>query len=286
MTDDLILITGASGRTGRRMIDRLLKRGRSVRAFVRRAEAAEDLKAAGVAETIIGNLDADADLARAVAGATQILHISPPMHEREDVVARDMIRHAATSGCRLFALYSVLHPVIDVPHHRRKLDAEHALIDSGLPYVILQPSRYMQHLTAIWPQVRDHGIHRMPFSTASRFSLVDLEDLADATARVLCEPGHAYATYQLAGPERLSMDDCAARLGTLLGKPVTAQEQSLDEMKAQARARGVGAERLANMAIMNAHYTAHGLQGNPNVLRMLLGREPNKYEDFVRRDLL
>ena len=37
--------------------------------------------------------------------------------------------------------------------------------------------------------------------------------------------------------------------------------------------------------MMNAHYDAHGLIGNPNVLRSNLGREPTRFVDFVKREL-
>ena len=37
---------------------------------------------------------------------------------------------------------------------------------------------------------------------------------------------------------------------------------------------------------MNAHYTAHGLSGNANVLRWLLGREPTTFAAFVKRELM
>ena len=45
------------------------------------------------------------------------------------------------------------------------------------------------------------------------------------------------------------------------------------------------AERIEVMTKMNAHYDAHGLVGNPNVLRWLLGREPTRFAEFVRREL-
>jgi uncharacterized protein YbjT (DUF2867 family) len=84
---------------------------------------------------------------------------------------------------RSIDLYCIrlLHPLLaDVPHHNRKLQAERALVDSGLNYTILQPSRYMQHLTKIWKTVLATGVHSMPFDTRARFSLVDLADLAEA----------------------------------------------------------------------------------------------------------
>jgi hypothetical protein len=44
-------------------------------------------------------------------------------------------------------------------------------------------------------------------------------------------------------------------------------------------------ERIEVMTKMNTHYDAHGLVGNPNVLRWLLGREPTRFAEFVRREL-
>ncbi len=281
-----ILVTGASGRTGRRVISQLIARGQPVRAFVRRPEAAQELTAMGVADCILGDLEREDDLRRALADVGRVLHICPPMHPAEDKLAASMIELCEAQGVERFVLYSVLHPLADVPHHRRKLEAEHALINSNLAYTILQPCRYMQHLNAIWPQVRDNGLHPMPFDSKARFSLVDLHDLAEATARVMAEPGHDYATYQLAGPARLSMEDCASTLTGLLGREVTAIARSDEEFRRGAQASGMAPARIEGMAVMNAHYTAHGLSGNPNVLCWLLGREPTRFADFVKRELM
>ena len=282
----IILVTGASGRTGRRVISQLIARGQPVRAFVRRQEAAQELMAIGVADCFLGDLEREDDLRRALAGVGRVLHICPPMHPAEDKLAATMIGLCEAQGVERFVLYSVLHPLADVPHHRRKLEAEHALINSKLAYTILQPCRYMQHLNAIWPQVRDAGLHPMPFDSEARFSLVDLHDLAAATARVMAEPGHDYATYQLSGPARLSMEDCAATLTGLLDREVTAIARSDEEFRRGAQASGMAPARIEGMSVMNAHYTAHGLSGNQNVLRWLLGREPTGFADFVKRELM
>ena len=184
-------------------------------------------------------------------------------------------------------MYSVLHPLLsDVPHHDRKLQAERYLVDSGVTYTILQPGRYMQHLLPIWNAVQATGVHSMPFSTTSKFSLVDLADLAEACGRVMTEDGHAGATYQLAGPDALSQEDVAGILRELLSKPVRAQAKPLDQMRKEAEAAGMPAARIETMCLMNAHYDAHGLVGNPNVLSWILGRKPNDFATFVRRDLL
>ena len=281
-----VLVTGANGRTGRRVIAKLLAEGLQVRAFVRREEAARDMLAMGAADCVIGNLESVPDLQRAVAGVQKVVHICPPMHPQEDLIGKALVAAACNGGVELFVEYSVLHPVIEVPHHRRKLEVEAALIDSGLPYVILQPARYMQHLNVIWPEVLRDGRHVLPFSTQTQFSLVDLDDLAEAVLRVLTQPGHAYATYQLAGPECLSMQDCALRLTRLLGRDIQAVARDEEAYRKIVEAAGAPAERIETMLIMNRHYSAHGLAGNSNVLRWLLGREPTRYEAFVTRELI
>ena len=284
---DPILVTGASGRTGRRIVQAIAARGATVRALVRRPEAEAAVRQAGAVQVCHGDLNDSDAMERAMAGAAQLLHICPPMHPQEDGIARVLIALARRQSLGRFILYSVLHPLLaDVPHHARKLEAERALVDSGQTYTILQPSRYMQQLVAIWQQVIETGVHSMPFSTSAKFSVVDLGDLAEATARIATEAGHEGATYQLAGPELLSQDDMARILTELLGRPVRAVAKSPEDARNEAVAAGLPAYRIETLARMNAHYDAHGLIGNPNVLRWILGREPTSFATFVRRELL
>lgn len=283
---NMVLVTGASGRTGRRVIAALVEKGIQVCAFVRRQSAGEELMGAGAAHFMCGDLENGDDLARAVKDCARIIHICPPMHHAEDQIAIALIDAAKKARVQHFILYSVLHPLINVPHHRRKLVAEEALIESGLPYTILQPGRYMQHLNAIWNEVLTQGVHAMPFSTATRFSLTDLDDLAQAVALVATQDRHFGAAYQLAGPQALSQEDCAHILSEMLGKPVRAQRRDPQAAVEIARKAGWPDSRIENMRIMNAHYDAHGLAGNSNILRWLLGREPGGFAAFVKRELL
>lgn len=279
---DLILVTAASGKTGRACVAKLLASGARVRALVRRSEAADELKASGVHETIIGDLFDAEVLRNAVQGVSRILHICPPMHPHEDRLAAMLTEIALAQGVQRLVLYSVMHPHIDVPHHRRKLKAEEILIGSGLPFTILQPCRYMQHLDAIWPQIMCEGVHRMPFSIDARFSLVHLDDLAEAAALIVTQNRHDNAIYELGGPQALSQSDCAGILSNILGRKIIAQARPLQDFLASARAAGMPQARLEVLDIMNRHYDAHGLHGNGNVLRWLLEREPTGFEDYAR----
>ena len=281
IADGPILVTGASGKTGSLCARKLIDAGAHVRTFVRRPEAAAALRDMGARECVVGDLFDKEALGRAVAGAEQILHICPPTDPRETELAAVVTDLASRHGVRRLVLYSVLHPTADVPHHRRKLEAETYLKNSGLVYTIMQPCRYMTHLLPIWPEVLREGVHRMPFSIDSRFSLVALDDLAEAARVILMNKGHEYATYELAGPERLSQMDCAAIISEVLGRPVRAERKNPDVFLGQMIAAGMPRQRIDVMLAMNHHYDAHGLIGNGNILRWLLGRELRVFRDFV-----
>ena len=78
-----ILVTGASGRTGRAVIAALANRGAYVRAFIRREEVSEELQALGANEIALGDLFEGDGLEQAVKGVDQVIHICPPMNPGE-----------------------------------------------------------------------------------------------------------------------------------------------------------------------------------------------------------
>ncbi len=141
----------------------------------------------------------------------------------------------------------------------------------------------MQNLAMIWKKVLETGVHNMPFNIDVKFNVADLRDLAEATAIAATEPGHLYITYELAGPEALSQRDMAAVISRVLGREIHAEALSLEQMEKNARAAGAGDDRIAQMLTMNEHYDQFGFRGNPNVLRWILGRQPNTFENYVKR---
>ncbi len=280
-----LLLTGANGRTGRAILAAMVRRGVPVRCFIRNADQAPDLYALGANECVVGDMSDAASINSAVKGAGIILHIGPPMHPEELEITQSFIEAGKSAGIDHFIYYSVMHPLRrEVRHHRLKLDAEEALIESGLPYTILQPSRYMQHLVPIWQRVTNDGIHAMPFNVDGLYNVVDLDDLADACAVVAASPDlHAYATYELAGPEALSQSDMAAIISDVIDKPVRAEAVPLNVVEQKARAAGASDDRVEQMLIMNRHYDAHGFRGNSNILEYLLGRPATPFRTYVEK---
>ena len=280
----MLLLTGANGRTGRPLLEALKRHGAQVRVFVRDADKGEQLRALGADEVAVGDMLDDEAVGAAVEGCAQVLHVGPPMHADEVAITDSFLEASRRTGVEQFIYYSVMHPVRrEVRHHRLKLDATERVIESGVPYTLIEPIRYMQHLEPIWSQVLETGVHQMPFSVDVTFGVVDLLDLAEATALAATQGNHLYATYELAGPQNLSQRDMARIISEVIGREVVAREVPLDEMAAGARAKGFGEDRIEQMRIMNAHYDAHGFLGNSNVLTYLLNRQPTTFRAYVER---
>ena len=278
------LLTAANGKTGRTVLKALSNAGADVKVFIRDERQWPALNELGASSCALGNMEDASTINAAMPGCEAVIHIGPPMHPNEVEITSRFIDAALGHGVSRFVYYSVMHPLRRaVRHHRLKLDAEETLIESGLPYSIVQPMRYMQHLALIWKKVLDTGVHNMPFNIDVKFNVADLRDLAEATAIVATTPNHLYATYELAGPEPLSQRDMAAVISRVLGRKIRAEALSLDQMEKNARAAGAGDDRVTQMLTMNKHYDQYGFRSNPNILRWLLGRAPNTFENYVNR---
>ncbi len=277
----MILVTGAAGKSGQVVVRALAARGATVRALVHRAEQVALAQRLGAAEVTVGDLADPASLAAALDGVRAVYHVPPAVLPNEAELGLALLDAARAAGV-YFIFHSVMHPQISaLPHHAHKLRVEDALIQSGLPFTILQPASYMQNMLESWPRI-EQGVYPVLYGLHAPMSLVDLEDVAAVAARVLTESGHEGATYELSGPQTLDGPATAAILSAALGHPVVAEEVPLDVWETRART-AIGPERAATLATMFRYYHAHGFTGNPRVLEMLLGRPATDFAAFVRR---
>lgn len=284
-TPPLILVTGAAGKTGQAVVGALRARDAAVRALVRRPEQVAGMRDLGVEDVVVGDLMDGDCLTRACSGAGSVYHICPNMDPDEVDIGAGVIEAARAAGVSHFVYHSVLHPQTEgMPHHWQKMRVEERLFQSGLPFTILQPAPYMQNVLAFRESIVQAGEYPVPYSAATRLSLVDLLDVGAAAATALLEPGHREAIYELVGEPALSQSEVAALLGRQLGRMVMVQEIPLGEWRAAAESRGLGGYQLDSLMRMFQYYEAYGLIGNPHVLRWLLGRSPRAFIDFVRRE--
>jgi uncharacterized protein YbjT (DUF2867 family) len=277
----MILITGAGGKTGRALI-RALSKVERVCALVHHEELISVLKSLGVERVIVGDLCDDNAIRSAMQDVRAIYHICPNMNPDEVGIGKLMLNEAREAGVEHFVYHSVLHPQTEkMNHHWQKMRVEEMIFESGLPFTILQPAPYMQNLLAGWKSIVEDGILRVPYSVKSKFSFIDLDDLAEVASIVLTEFNHNNATYELAGTIPMSHADVAEIFGRILNRDVRAEKEEITDWG--SRANGMSEYALENLTRMFEYYDKWGLSGNPNVLKWLLSREPTPLKSFVDR---
>lgn len=273
-----VLVIGATGKTGRAVTRSLTSQGVTVRAAVRSPERAETAYAAGAQSISVVDLTTGRGLDEAVTDVDGVYHLAPNVHPDEVAVAERVAGAAARVGLSRFAFHSVLHPDdVSMPHHLRKAEAE-KIVRAHLPgATVLRPAAYHQNLVASALS----GRLAVPYSLDSPFTNVDLDDVAEAAATVLTRPGHKGVTYDLAGPEVLSVRDQAAVATDVLGQRVEAVRVDLADWVAGAGSSLAPQSRDDDLMAMFAAYDRAGLVGDPSTLRRLLGREPRTWAQVL-----
>lgn len=281
-----VLITGAGGMTGRAVMAALRRRGMRVRVMATRKASAQALREAGADETALARFDDAAALAAAMRGIDTVFHVPPRMKPDEVDNGFAVIAAARAAGVRRIALHSVINSQVQmIRFHVHKRLVEEAAITSGLPWLIFQPTNYMQNVGWQWARLVEHGELLFPYSAEALVSWLDLDDYAEGVARVLAEPGFEYGSYEMVSTaEPLNRHQLAAAWSAALRREVRSATMPLDAYMALPHWAGRDPREMAILRTMFEEFDRHGSPGgNPHMLRLLLGREPTSYAAFARR---
>lgn len=234
-----ILVTGATGKLGSKVIDSLLKviPASDLAVSVRNPEKAEGLRARGV-EVRQGDFDQPETLDHAFKGVDRLLIISADGDNETRIRQHtDAVNAAARAGVKFIAYTSLANATesknIMAPPH---VATEAAIIKTGIPYSFLRNNWYLENeigsiqgALAGAPWVTSAGEGKVGWALQ--------QDYAAAAAAVLVGNGHENTVYELSGP-LLTQEELAAALGIVLGKNVPAQQVS-DEKYAEIM-KGLG----------------------------------------------
>ncbi|HEV2376665.1 MAG TPA: NAD(P)H-binding protein [Streptosporangiaceae bacterium] len=207
-----VLVTGASGRVGRVVVNLLLDAGVPVRALTRRPEAAAALPA-GV-EVVTGDLTVPESLDAALHGASAVFLVwtAPP------ATAPAIVGRLATYARRVVFLSSphqTPHPFFQQPNPMAVLhaDIERLIASAGLESTIIRPGMFASNSLFWWAAaIRADGVVRWPYGAAET-APVDERDVAAVAARTLYQDGHAGGDYVLTGPDSLSQAEQVGVIG-------------------------------------------------------------------------
>ena len=239
----MLAITGATGQVGSRVAARLAQMGVPQRLVVRDAARAPRLPLAEIAEAPSYG-DAPA-MARALAGIDRLFLVSardrfgvaqmaaragttPPAYDRlrEQLTA---VGAAAAAGVGHIIYLSIVNAAPDATFilAHDHFHTEQFIRASGVPFTFLRASLYTDNV----PQcVSAGGVIRVPAGDG-RAAWVTRDDVAAAAVAVLTGTGHEGRSYDITGPEALSMAETAERLSETLGRTIAYQAQSAREAR-------------------------------------------------------
>jgi len=282
----IILVTGAAGKTGQAIIRALSATDAPVRAFIKHEEQIPTLTSLGVDDIWVGDLLNPHSVEQSLHGVRAIYHICPNVSPHEIEIGQLVISSAQSASVEHFVFHSVLHPQTEgMPHHWQKLRVEELLFESGLPFTILQPTAYMQNILVHWDKIIEQGIFPVPYSKNVRSCLVDLSDVAEIAAKVLIDPGHIGAVYELVGTQALSQIEITRILSEELHLLVEVQEIPIEVWEAGVREAGLGKYQIDTLKKMFVYYERFGFYGNSNVLTWLLGRPATSLARFIQEQM-
>ena len=262
-----VLVIGAAGKTGRAVTRALLARGVRVRAAVRPGSQGMPY-AAELASPVTVELTTGLGLGEAMVGVDAVYHLAPNVHPDEVGIATRVVESARAAGVSRFVFHSVLHPEdASMPHHVRKAEAEKVIRTRLSTATVLRPAAYGQNLL----DAALLGRMAVPYSIDAPFTNVDLDDVAEVAALILTGAGHAGATYELCGPESLSVREQARIASEVLGHPVDVSRISLEEWAA-GPGSAMSEQAREDLLAMFRAYDRDGLSGDATDLERLLGR--------------
>jgi len=279
-----ILVTGATGETGRYTVDRLLARGFAVRALAHRDdERAAQLRAAG-AEVVVGDLLEHDDVLRAVNGACAAYFcypVRPGLIQATAYFADAALR----AGLEVLVNMSQISARADSKSHaaRDHWIAERLFDRAGVPVVHLRPTFFAQwflyrHAKA---SIVERGEIDLPYGDG-RHAPIAAEDQARFIAAVLADPQpHLGSTYTLHGPIELSQAQIAEAIGEALGREVRYVPSSIDAYRARLEQAGLPPFLIQHFCAIAVDYQNGIFAGADTSIATVTGTPPMTVQAFI-----
>jgi uncharacterized protein YbjT (DUF2867 family) len=259
------LVLGGTGKTGRRVAERLVAQEHEVRVGSRRATPAFDWERestwAGALEGMDGvYVSYYPDLA--VPGAV----------ERTRAFAELAVR----SGTPRLVLLSGRGE----PEAER---AERAVGSTGAELTVLRASWFMQNFSEDY-MLEDvlGGEIRLPAGDV-RIPLLDIDDLADVAVAALTDDRHVGQLYELTGPEPLTFGEAAAKIASATGRELHYTPISLQQHEVELAEHGVPSDVIELLTYLFSEVATEGNAGTADGVERALGRKPLEFGDYARK---
>ena len=229
-----LLSYGATGSQGRPVVEKLLAAGHEVRVLTRDPDKVAGLQGA---EVVQGDMADTASLAAATEGRDGVfLHIPffTPSPQDGLTYAQNALGAARRAGVKLL----VWNASGEIPPERSgnpgfdvRLDILNAIKASETPYIVLQPTTYMENFFGPWTrdELVENDTFAYPTPNTVEMQWIATEDVGTFATYAFAHPELAPLNLKLSGPERLNGEGVAERFSRGLGRPITFRAMPAEE---------------------------------------------------------
>ncbi|MCY1040555.1 SDR family oxidoreductase [Corallococcus sp. bb12-1] len=278
----MIVVTGATGKLGRFVVEGLLKKvpANQVAVAVRDPEKAKDLAERGVQVRKVDYSQPET-LAGAFGKGDVVLLISANEVGKRFPQHSAVLEAAKKAGVKLLAYTSA--PYADtsgiklVGEHKA---TEEAIKASGLPYTFLRNGWYFENYTDNLAPALEYGVVQGS-AKDGRVAAASRKDYADAAVEVLTGTGHENQVYELAGDTAFTMTEYAAEVSRQSGKKVAYVDLPVSEYSAALVKVGLPQVYADVLADADAGLAKGELYNDSHTLSRLIGRPTSKLADAV-----
>jgi uncharacterized protein YbjT (DUF2867 family) len=224
----MIVVMGATGHTGARLVELLLDSGERVRALGRSKEKLAPLAKKG-AEVVTGDAGDAASLASAFRGADGVFTLLPPdpraqdYRRFQDALGESMANAIRKSGVSRVVLLSSLGA--DLPSDTGPIAGLHAQEERirnlpGVAVLSLRAGYFFENFYQNLPLIKHQGMNGGAIAPDVPLAMIATRDIAEAAARALREKDfHGFSVRELLGPRDLTLAEATRILGARIGKP-------------------------------------------------------------------
>ncbi|WP_426360153.1 NmrA family NAD(P)-binding protein [Pseudocolwellia sp. HL-MZ19] len=277
----MILIFGATGKTGSEIIKQLLVRNVPIRVLIRDSNKATYFIEKGI-DVVIGDASDPEAVTQALKGIEKVYLVLA--NSEEQLTQEKLITDCAKkSGVKLLVKQSSLETRIypNNPIPKAHLESEQYIKNSGLDWVIIRPTFFNQMLLMCAHTIQANNTLIFPMADGC-VAATDVRDVAEIAATVLTEPRHINKSYDISGAEFLSFNTIAAIFSKVLNREINYVSQPLIEYRKMLETRlndewriNAVCEELHSLSTSSLHYIAAG-----NIKR-ILGRPARTVQQFV-----
>ena len=280
-----ILVIGATGNVGSKVVQQLVSRGAAVRVLVRDPSKANFPAAVSIAK---GDL-LDVDSVRAALDGVRTIFLLNAVVGDEFTQALIALNLAKSAGIERLVYLSVIHSdvYVNVPHFAGKFGVERMIEQMQFSATILRPAYFMQNDLTIKEVITGYSIYPMPVGDKG-LAMIDVGDIAEVAALELIRRDQADGSLplehiNLVGPQTLTGIDIAAVWSDVLSRQINYGGSDTEAFEQSLR-QFMPAWMAYDMRLMSERFLTEGMlpvEGDTERLVAMLGRPLRSYRDFA-----